>query len=1032
MSKLVAMRLEPRSAIRDVSVRMMSNQNELKDTLNQHPTKEQLFSFSRGSYPDDSLLWVADHVACCPTCMTILESSPKDTLVDLLRTTVDSPNPILRWKQGYRIEREMGRGGMGVVYLAEEQELHRKVALKMLATNSYSDPTYLSRFRREAKAAAALTHPCIAQIFDVGEQDGKPYIAMEWVQGPTLAKHLSNGLLPFRVAVDLMIQLTDAMSHAHARGIIHRDLKPSNILIEQPNENRLHPKIVDFGLAKQIQSDESATASGILMGTPRYMSPEQATAEKSIVDSKSDIYSLGVILYQCITGRCPFEGTSSIEILEQVRNAEPTPPRLLRLSVPKDLETICLKCLEKKPEARYGSADELGDDLKRFRDGLPVHAKPHGILVQLYKVARRYPAFATLIACTLFGAIALLGLSLSFNQSLSLALREQQAESLRANQNLELALEAIDKTLEQVGFEQLANQPGMEKVREELLSKAVHLYSSLLASHTPSAMALRAPENDLEATAMRQYANALSKLGRIQTLLGQKEAAQKNIEQAIAHQNVLIAHHPNQLEIQHQLAASHISLGRVNQDPKEFQQAIDLLRPMKDKLPTCRFDLAQALNQLAIPLEPKLRETLHTEALEIANRSLADTPNDPSLQHLLGQVSHNMGLIYFLTGRHELAEQYIQKSLQVLETLVASHEGVFEYQNSLAECLSVSATIQFTQKNNDDGNRSMERSTTIRKLLVTRYPSLPNLQESLSRSYQTHAALLIQAGKFEAGESLARQGLAAAEQVNRTHPTAYNQSMVAASLTLLATSLNAQNREAPALEAFERSCEIQEQLVANHPEETSYQVEAGVTLMNFGNLLRTTSTERSLQYANRSVELLSNAYSQSKARTDWKSYLFNALGAQAQTLDHLQRYSEAAQSWARAIEHSESDPAMETFLLLSRAMSSVRAGELQAATEMGRLLAKKEKLDGATTYNVACIFCLLAQSSSSSESSKDHLSKAFELMHRPSTIEFLAQPEILELLMNDSDLSSFRVDPRFQELADKVLELRAGRSKKLK
>src|SRR5262245_59122996 len=303
----------------------------------------------------------------------------------------------------YEIHEELGRGGMGVVYRARHVSLNRLVALKRIRRGEFAEPAELARFHMEAQAAASLHHPNIVQIYEVGQHDGLPYLALELVNGPSLADRLAQGPLPPRDAAALVETLARAMHHAHERGVIHRDLKPANILLQVPNatagetrrggdketrrpkEDAAIPqspglpvspspclpaflsecvaKITDFGLAKQLNSAIGLTGSGAIMGTPSYMAPEQLDAGKAAVGPRADVYALGAVLYESLTGRPPFLGDSPIATVDQVRRLEPASIRSMQPQCPRDLETICLKCLQKEPGRRYPSAAALADDL---------------------------------------------------------------------------------------------------------------------------------------------------------------------------------------------------------------------------------------------------------------------------------------------------------------------------------------------------------------------------------------------------------------------------------------------------------------------------------------------------------------------------------------------------------------------------------------------------------------------------------------------------------------------------------------------
>jgi eukaryotic-like serine/threonine-protein kinase len=316
-----------------------------------------------------------------------------------------APNGALPNISGYKLEGVLGHGGVGVVYRAFHERLHRPVALKMLLASAHVQPMERERFEREAEAVAALHHPNIVPIFDVGDAEGQPFFTMELVEGGSLAEKIRGVPQPARQAAALVATLAEAIHTAHLQGIVHRDLKPGNILLTGDGT----PKVTDFGLARRLDDGAGLTLNGALVGTPSYMAPEQARGQKSAIGPATDVYALGAILYELLTGRPPFRAETPTATLQQVVVDEPVSLVRLNPRVPRDLETICLKCLHKEPNKRYDSARALAEDLKRFVRSEPILARPVGLVERVVRWARRQPALAAALASGIMLGSSLLG-----------------------------------------------------------------------------------------------------------------------------------------------------------------------------------------------------------------------------------------------------------------------------------------------------------------------------------------------------------------------------------------------------------------------------------------------------------------------------------------------------------------------------------------------------------------------------------------------------------------------------------------------
>jgi tRNA A-37 threonylcarbamoyl transferase component Bud32/tetratricopeptide (TPR) repeat protein len=394
----------------------------------------------------------------------------------------DAPAPAV---PGFEIVRELGRGGMGVVYLARQEKLNRVVALKTILSGGHASPADLARFLAEAEAAASVQHPNAAQVYDLGAHEGRPYFALEYCPGGTLAAKLAGTPFPPAEAADLVRAVAGAVQAAHDRGIVHRDLKPGNVLLAADGT----PKVTDFGLARRTDQESTLTATGAVLGSPSYMAPEQARGGAG-VGPRTDVYGLAAVLYECLTGRPPFRAATALETITQVLQDDPPPPRVLVPGVPRDLETVCLTGLQKDPSRRYASAAALAADLGRWEAGEPIVARPVPWWERAWKAARRRPAAVAAAAAVALGVVTTVGVVGWKNRELDRERAEAQEaeaeavrlgavadrERARATARLGKAVEAIEKMVTRAGTARWSRDPALAAERRQVLEDAVAFY----------------------------------------------------------------------------------------------------------------------------------------------------------------------------------------------------------------------------------------------------------------------------------------------------------------------------------------------------------------------------------------------------------------------------------------------------------------------------------------------------------------------------------------------------------------------------
>jgi len=597
----------------------------------------------------------------------------------------------VRYFGDYEIIREIARGGMGVVFQARQVSLNRNVALKMILAGQLADETDVRRFHTEAEAAANLDHPGIVPVYEVGQHQGQHYFSMGLVEGESLSQRLADGPLPAREAAELIRRVADAIEYAHQHGVIHRDLKPANILLDR-NGN---PRVTDFGLAKKVQGNSGLTGSGQIMGTPSYMPPEQAGGTRGEVGPAADVYALGATLYALVTGRPPFQAATAMDTIIQVLSDEPLPPRRLNASVPRDLETICLKCLEKDPARRYPSAQALADDLARYLAGESILARPVSRLERAVKWARRQPAIAALMGLiTLVTFSGLGGVLWQWREAVQ-ARGVAEHETGRAMAQAELAerrrLEADERRheAEQARAEAQKRLAQIEKSNEIITSIFADLDIRKVKQGTDPLEAVLAQRlvkaaADLEGEAVGDplvVAGLQDRLGATLLSLGHPNEAIPLFVKAIETRKAKLgADHLKTLACMHNLARGYQDTGRPDRALPLLEQTLSLT---KAKLGADHPDTLTSMNSLAWGYQSAgkldLAVPLLEEAVKLKKAKLG--PDDPSTL-----ISMNdLALCYQSAGKLDLAVPLYEETLRLTKAkLGADHPNVLTAMNNLA------------------------------------------------------------------------------------------------------------------------------------------------------------------------------------------------------------------------------------------------------------------------------------------------------------------------------------------------------------
>jgi tetratricopeptide (TPR) repeat protein len=669
----------------------------------------------------------------------------------------------------YELLGVIAQGGMGVVFKARHVRLDRLAAIKMVLAGAHATPDQLARFQSEAQAIARLQHPNIVQLYEVGEHDSLPYIALEFVDGGSLAQKTGSKPQPPREAAEQVERLARSMHFAHQNGIVHRDLKPANILLTADGI----PKVTDFGLAKRLEADSGQTRTGTLMGTPSFMAPEQARGDNKAVGPLTDVYSLGAILYHQLTGRPPFAAGSAMETVVAVLKTEPVAPSRLQATTPRDLETICLKCLQKEPQHRYASAAELADDLQRFLVGEPIRARPISVAERLWRWSRRNPGIATLSA-----AVFLLLTTVAVGSTIA-AVRIG-AEKRHADENASIAQRSQEEAVQALRE--------VERQKQSAEASAVSARTAQKEAETAKAATEQSLKNTekarAEAVAARKVADQMATVASDQTGL-----ALDAIGGIVT--NVLDRLDDSESSQRVKKELLELALGRLKKITGTVEQTAVVDMRMADAHRRLG-DLARRLGDI-----PLARRN-YMQAGWIIRKKLATNPDDPDWKRSLSVAEVISGDLALETGDRVASRKHYEAARDIRFEIAAADGGTRPSKVDLAQtCIKLGdvsdpeRAIKFYREALEtresilegnpgdpnarrdvglahykiadgyrrhrapaDGKKHAERAVDIAQGLVDDYPTLPALKQQLSLSLMKLGDLL----------EMLEQGPAAAEK----------------------------------------------------------------------------------------------------------------------------------------------------------------------------------------------------------------------------------------------------------------------------
>jgi serine/threonine protein kinase len=788
----------------------------------------------------------------------------------------------------FRIIREVGRGGMGIVYEADQLSLDRRVALKVLPLAATLDVKQLQRFQLEAHAAACLHHTNIVPVHAVGQERGVPFYAMQFIDGRSLAQLIAEirrlegldaaesppagpadvatsipasslvrrlspgragapaerGLIEspggrpdtptprpgsephsgsstrcrayIRGVAQLGVQVAEALDHAHTRGILHRDIKPANLLLD--DQGQLW--VTDFGLA-QIQGHPGLTITGDILGTLRYMSPEQALARRVVIDGRTDIYSLGVTLYELLTLRPAIDGKDRQEALRKIAEDEPTPPRKLNPATPGDLETILLKAMAKEPGGRYATARELADELRRFLEHKPILARRPSLLGRVAKWTRRHrPLVASSAVATVICLILTVVVLGSSNLRIQKERRRADEQKGRAETNLRKAREVVDRMFTRLA-QDLAHTPHTEKVRRALLVDALEFYQQFLK------------ENGTSTALEYETALAYIKVGDIHHVLGQYGRSVGAWHAAIALLEKLSGRSPRVPEYREALARCHGELGReLLQRPGHQEGIAECLKEVeirerlaadfpaaaeyRRKLALAHAEAGYGYGLMEMVLEA---ESHYRQALRHWERLRAEFHDVPEDRPGSARIHHGWGELLGNTNRLPEAEDELRKAVEVREALLAEDPVNDESRSLLARTLGDLGQVLLRSGRSAEAEALFLRSIGLYEGLVRDFPDTPFHVRRLCVVYQYLSQSLAEMRRLDEGCSALRRAIALRERLSTEHYDADDRPVWGGDLyQALGAQLLVAGREQEAAEAYRLACVQFERAIAEHPD----------------------------------------------------------------------------------------------------------------------------------------------------------------------------------------------------------------------
>jgi serine/threonine protein kinase len=968
----------------------------------------------------------------------------------------------------YRLLQPIGEGGMGVVFLAEQQHpVHRQVALKVIKPGMDTRQV-IARFEAERQTLAMMDHLHIARVLDGGATDtGRPFFVMELVQGVPLTKYCDEHQLTLMERLELFVPVCQAIQHAHHKGIIHRDVKPSNILVTK-YDGRPVPKVIDFGVAKatekRLTEQTLSTQVGAIVGTLEYMSPEQAEQSPQGVDTRSDIYSLGVLLYELLTGTTPLDRkrrpeAGVNELLRIIKEEVPPKPsmrlansdslpamagaarrtepaRLIRL-VRGDLDWIVMKALAKDRNERYATAQELAEDVKRFLDDRPVQARPPTFGDRIRKWTRRHRAIVWPVAVALF-VVPLIALGLMYLHVTRLAAEREQTQKARdrAEENLEDARQVVDSMLTRVG-EGLAKQPRMQKMRKQLLEEALQFYQRFLQQKA----------NDPRMRA--ETARAMWRVGSIHYLLGQMDLAEKDYLQGVDFLQNFVKDGSGELPYHNHLASCHnglanvyLAMGQHEKAREAIKKAIALRREFLAVYPNDRGNQ----NELAVSFlnlgrifqdldDLKQAEAANEDGLHVLQNGQSELPKEPAMRNNLAKLHHNLAMIYERTNRAQDAETAYLKAVDVERALVQEYPDEMDYQDELAKHYINLGYVYAIQVRVRQAEEADQEAQKIWEKLAREQPDVPEYRAFLAMAYFNLGALADRNGESEKAEAEYQQAISLRQTLRRDFPDIprYRHELAEGLNNLGAFFLDAHQKD-KAREPIHQARDLREELARDYPAVTEYQVALAQSHNNTAIFDLADNPDQAIVGYKKALTVWEALikrhpteleYIQNKAAS--LCNIGEALQKLGKAKEAIEWYDQAASVLEEVLAKQPKEPAALRFYdntCMGRASALAEVHEYERAQrELDKLL-KRKSLPAEMLYDMACAFSICAgaagQDKSLAEAERHALSdkyaaQACELLRRVAKTGWFKDAARVAHMKQDQDLDALRSRDQFRE-----------------